>query len=165
MRWMRIWPYTGFSSSFPPPILSHVITESVAGNNQQGGHRYLKPKENNICCQQIILTFSFHPSPNTHPHKDENRPEQPCFILCENSLSKGWMHVHIPVDMGCWGNVIIIIQRRYLICAPSRGQSHVEVGERDLFAWEMPEEWLSVLHCSIRPSLYIQNIGRLQKRF
>ena len=93
-KWTKWWgewesdPTQVFPLPPPPPILSHVITESVAGSNQQRGHRYLKPKEN-IFCQQIILTFSFHPSPNTHPHKDENRTEQPCFILCENWVVQG----------------------------------------------------------------------------
>lgn len=84
MRWMRIWPYIGFPSSSPPPVLSHVITESAAGRNQQRGHGYLKQNENNICSQQVILKFSFHSSPNTHHRKDEKRSEQPCFILREN---------------------------------------------------------------------------------
>lgn len=59
-----------------------------------------------------------------------------------------------PVDMGCQGNVIVIIQRRRLTSVhPLEGciieQSHAELGGRDLFAWETPEEWLSVLCCSV----------------
>lgn len=89
MRWMRIWPYIGFSSSSPSPILSRVITESVAGSTQQKGHRYLKQKEHDMPCQQVIWTFSLHSSPNTHPRWDEKRSEQPCFTLRENWAAQG----------------------------------------------------------------------------
>lgn len=157
MRWMRIWPYIVFpSSSSPTTILLCVITDSVAGSNQERGHRHLKQRENNICCQEVILTFSFHSSPNTHPHKNDRKSEQQCFTLSMRiELSKGPMWG--PVDVGCWGNVIIIIQRRNLTSMHPLGliieQSYVEWGGRDSFAWEMPQEWLAMLHCSISPLL------------
>lgn len=62
----------------PTPTLLCIITESVAGSNQQRGHGYLKQRENNICSQEVIFTFSFHSSPNAY---EDERRERPCFTL------------------------------------------------------------------------------------
>ena len=93
----------------PPPTVLCVITLSAAGSHQRRRHRYLKQSESNIFCQEVIFTFSFHSSPNTHPHKDA-RSDQPCFTL--SMSTEGLMCG--PADVGRWGNIITIIQGRCL---------------------------------------------------
>lgn len=122
-RWWGEWEpdLHRISSSSPAPVLSRVVSESVAGSNQQRGHRYLTQKENAGHCHKESELSVFIPALTRILSRMRKEVSSPVSLCGGTGCPRAGCIVHLPTDSGFWGNVIITIQRRPLTCAPSGG--------------------------------------------